>query len=140
MALLSCVPAQAHAQARGPDKAAEIQDLILEVRLADAVVTPAAIILERQGRYYLPLLDMARNFEFVIDEYDSAHGTASGWYIHEDQTFAVDRGQLEITRMGKRIALSKNDFLISDLGVADDIYLELGAVALLWPEISFTVD
>lgn len=135
-ALLSYAPAQAQVA----DKAAEIQDLILEVRLADAVVTPAAIILERQGRYYLPLLDMARNFEFVIDSHDSARGTASGWYIHEDQTFAVDRGQLEITRMGKRIALSKNDFLVSDLGAADDIYLELGAVALLWPEISFTVD
>lgn len=119
---------------------AEVQDLILEVRMDTAIVTPAAVVLERQGRYYLPLLELARNFEFVIDAFDSAAGTASGWYLREDQRFAVDRGKLEIMRAGKRIALSKADFLISDLGMADDIYIAQDALSLLWPEIFFSVD
>lgn len=118
----------------------DVQDLILEVRLGTAIVTPAVIILERQGRYYLPLLALARAFEFVISDSASAQGTAAGWYLNEDQTFSVNRAQLEITRNGKRIALGKNDFLLSDLGAADEIYLERAAFSLLWPEIDFQVE
>lgn len=139
--LCACLIAKAgvaYAQTLPPAPA--IQDLILEVRMGTAIVTPATVVLEHEGRYYLPLVDIAENYEFAITDSDMARGYVQGWYIREDNVFSVDRARREAYHNGQRIALQDTDFIDYPLGAQDDIYMQMDVFKQIWPEISFRVD
>ena len=118
----------------------DVQDLILEVRMGQAIITPATTILESQGRYYLPLVDIAENYEFVITDSDLTRGYVEGWYISEDNTFSVDREKKEAYHKGTRIELSDIDFIDDPYEENNELYLQLPIFNKIWPEITFTVD
>lgn len=118
----------------------EVQDLILEVRMGTALITPAATVLERDGRYYLPLIDIAENYEFIITDQEVSRGFVSGWYISEDKTFSVDREKKEAYHGGTRIALDEDDFADDPYNEGNDVYLAMEVFSQIWPEIMFSVD
>lgn len=118
----------------------EIQDLIFEIRMGSAIITQAAVVLESEGRYYLPLLDIAENYEFVITDSDLSRGYVQGWYISEDNTFSVDRQKNEAYHNGERIALSDINFVDDPFGENTDLFLQLEIFSKIWPEITFSVD
>ncbi len=118
----------------------DIQDLVLEARMGQAVITPAAVVLESEGRYYLPLLDLSENFEFAITDSDISRGYVEGWYISEDNTFSVDRQKKEAYHKGKRIELSDINFVDDPYGEGNELFLQMEVFNQIWPEISFTVD
>lgn len=108
--------------------------------MGTAIVTPATVVLERVGRYYLPLVDIAENYEFAITDSDMARGYVQGWYISEDNVFSVDRARREAYRKGERIALQDSDFIAHPAGSQNDLYVQMEVFQRLWPEISFRVD
>lgn len=116
------------------------QELIFEVRMGTAIVTPATAALEYQGQYYLPLVDLSENYEFVITDSDMTRGYMQGWYINEDNIFSVDRSRHEAYHKGQRIVLDAGAFIDHPEGIDDDIYVRLDVFHRLWPEISFHVD
>ncbi len=138
-ALCACLIAKAgFAYAQMP--ASDVQDLIFEVRMGTAIVTPAALVLEHQGQYYLPLTDIAENYEFAITDSDIARGYVQGWYISEDNVFSVDRTRREAYHKGQRIALQDSDFIDSPSDGKPDLYMRLEIFSQIWPEIAFRVD
>lgn len=118
----------------------DVQDLVLEVRMGRALVTPATVILEHKNRYYAPLIDIAENFDFVITDSDISRGYVQGWYISEGNRFTVDRQKLEAYHNNERIPLSEMDFIDDPYGEGTDIYVEIGVFSKIWPEIRFSVD
>lgn len=119
---------------------ADAQELILEVRMGPAIITPATLVWEHDGRYYLPLADIAENYEFVITDSDMARGYVQGWYISEDNRFSVDRARLEAYHKGRRIPLQETDFIDHPAGGKTDLYMQMDVFSHIWPEISFRVD
>ncbi len=144
--LLACLMAKAgFAYAQTHTIPPEAQELIFEVRMGAAIVTPAALVLEHQGQYFLPLVDIAESYEFVITDSDltdsgGARGYAQGWYISEDNVFSVDRARREAYHKGQRIALQDSDFMDAPPGAKPDLYMRLEIFNQLWPEIAFRVD
>ena len=118
----------------------DVQDLIFEVRMGSAIVTPAALVLEHDGQYFLPLVDIAENYEFAVTDSDMARGYVQGWYISEDNVFSVNRIRREAYHKGQRIALQEHDFIDHPAGGKDDLYMRLDVFSQIWPEISFRVD
>ncbi|QQG36915.1 MAG: hypothetical protein HYS17_03850 [Micavibrio aeruginosavorus] len=118
----------------------DIQDLVLEVRMGQAIITYGAVVFETNQRYYLPLVDLAENFEFVITDSDISRGYVEGWYISEDNTFSVDRQNMEAFHNGERIELSEINFVDDPFGEGTDVYMQMEIFSQIWPEISFDVD
>ncbi len=118
----------------------DVQELILEVRMDMAVITPAAIVLTHDGHYYLPLVDIAENYEFAVMDIDLARGYVQGWYINEDNIFSVDYTRREAYHKGERIALQEADFMMHSVGDQQDLYVRMDVFRHIWPEISFHVD
>lgn len=118
----------------------DIQDLVLEVRMGQAIITYGTVVFESDQRYYLPLVDLTENFEFVITDSDISRGYVEGWYISEDNTFSVDRQNLEAFHKGKRIELSEINFVDDPFGEGTDVYLQMEVFSQIWPEITFEVD
>lgn len=135
---LTWTAAQAQVQVGSQDQ--DIQDLVLEVRMGQAVITYGTVVFESEQRFYLPLIDIAESFEFVITDSDISRGYVEGWYISEDNTFSVDRENRVAFHKGKRIDLSAIDFVDDPYGENTDIFLQMEIFHAIWPEISFMVD
>ncbi|MEC9236934.1 MAG: hypothetical protein VX803_11880, partial [Pseudomonadota bacterium] len=69
--------------------AGEVYDLILEVRHVGKSLSNALIGLEKDGKYFLPLLDVARIVDFGAEP-DFANETLSGFYLNDKNLFGLN--------------------------------------------------
>ena len=137
-ALLIFAPVPARAQ-DGTVSASSAEELILEVDKTPYMLSDGLTVYQRQGRYYLPVSQLASIFDFYVED-DFSRGYVSGWYLDESNAFSVDAARGELTIKGQRRALRPDEIITEDGGgKLDDIYLLLETVQELWP-VTLQVD
>lgn len=136
LALLSFAlnPADSHAQSYEEDLT---QDLILIVIKKPYLLSDGVIALERNGRVYLPVVELAQIMDFFVEE-DVGRDYVNGWYLDPANTFSIDAQRLEIIHKGEKSAISEDDVIVEDFGF-NEIYLSTELLNSIWP-VTMTVD
>jgi hypothetical protein len=122
-AVLCCPSPNSSAQSSVED-----QDLILEARLHNVVLSDGIPAIQRSGMFFVPLRELTQALEFPIDVFPDS-GRASGWFLNEERTF-----QLDVTNRSARVSgrevLCDPDRLRVEF---DDIYVEISMFGVWFP-------
>jgi hypothetical protein len=108
------------------------EELIVEVLYPPYVVSPALFAYEKSGRYYLPVLELAEQYEFFI-EAEIDRGYLSGWSLDEQNSFSIDVPRGELIINGQREALSSSAVLPFEDVATDDFYVQVELLDRIWP-------
>lgn len=131
VAALSGAAAPAHAQ---PAQDVWVDELVLEVVKEPYRLSDGIIVLQEEQRFYVPLIELADLFDFMVQG-DARAGTAAGWAVSEERRFSIDvpRGQLVVG--GKVADLAPEDIMTGAeyAGAGEDIFVSLDVIARLWP-------
>jgi hypothetical protein len=116
----------------------DIFDLILEVKRGRNILSPAVIGLEKNGKHYIPLQEIARLVKFNIKTNLNA-GTATGFYINENNSYALDVSNQNYTLKGDTFDFDDDEaFIFSQELDIGDIYITPNLINKIWPlEINF---
>ena len=93
--------------------------LILSFNVPDVGVNRSILGYGDYQASMLPLGDISQALDFSITV-DTGSGTAAGWYISEDRSFALDTKTRSITVDGKTSSWMDNQVLVGE----DDIYVD----------------
>jgi len=136
--LIAATVCVAGPSARAMEEAAA-EEWIFEVRMPPKwLIAPALLSYQYEGRYYLPVLQLAAAFEFYVNP-EIDRGYVAGFAGTEDQNFTIDRERNEITVKGKSQSVAPYAFLPPGQGEPGDIYVQLEVLNELWP-ITMQVD
>ncbi len=102
--------------------------MILQMELGDYMLTDAIEGYLNEGSLLLPLSEFVEVLDFAIGV-SPGTGTASGWYIRENQLFSVDINSGEVVLAGKK---SRFDPALVAL-FEDDIYIDVRLLAKWFP-------
>ncbi len=115
------------------------EEWIFEVVIPPSwVITPGTIAYQFEGRYYLPVIELAEAFEFFI-EAEIGRAYFSGFASQEENSFTVDGERGEFVFGGKKEILSPDVLLSSDIIGEDDIYVQIEFLNKIWP-VNMQVD
>ena len=111
----------------------EVYDVILEVKHDRRALSQAMFGLEKDGRYYIPLQDIARIVKFKIDV-SLEDETAQGFYLAEDNTFAINAKNGRYSIRDENFEFSSDEVIVfkQDLGIGD-IYVTPKLLNKIWP-------
>jgi len=104
------------------------QLLVLEVRLRQFVLSDGIFGYLDDGGLILPLGDYVRALEFSIGV-DPENGRADGWFLDEDQLFALDLSRSEVVLKGRRKTFDPQLVELHE----DDIYVDTRLLAEWFP-------
>lgn len=109
-------------------------DLILEVKRNKRETLSSAILgIEKQGRYYLPLQELARIVRFQA-HVDIDQETIDGFLFTEENTYSVDAKNHTFTIRGKTTDFSPEHILVLKQGLGiGDIYATTELINQIWP-------
>jgi hypothetical protein len=137
LALMALVPTQS-ANAQFQENFEE-EELILVATKDQYILSDGVIAIQREGKYYLPVIELAEMVEFVVDA-DLERGIIDGWYLSEDNKFSINTETGEIINQGERESLSEDDFILDNAGGGfGDLYLLQEKLNAIWP-VRFDVD
>lgn len=113
--------------------AGEVYDLILEVRHVGKSLSNALIGLEKDGKYFLPLLDVARIVDFGAEP-DFANETLSGFYLNDKNLFGLNIKDHTYNANGETYSFSEGDAFVLeyDYGIKE-FYATPQLVNKIWP-------
>ena len=89
----------------------EDDELILEIRTREFVLSEGILAYHRNGRVYVPLGDMARTLDLAISV-DGDAGQAAGWFLKEDRKFRLDVQGAVVVSGGRTLSLAARDTVI----------------------------
>lgn len=135
--LLSVLPILSPSVARGAEAERPIE-LIFEVTLPPYRVSPGVFGYQYNGRYYLPLLELAESYEFFT-EADMGRGFVRGWWSEPLNSFSIDLERDELIIRGERFDLSPDDVLEKTDLATDDFYVSTELLGRIWP-LDFDAD
>lgn len=131
LALAAGVPAKT-AKAQFQEDFAQ-QELILAVTKDRYILSEGIIAIQKDGNFYLPVLELAELMDFSIDV-DLERGIADGWYLAEENTFSINTETNEIIHLGDRESLPDEAFIIENQGDGfGDIYVQQEILSDIWP-------
>ncbi len=130
-------PLKAYAQLAGDEDAYENEDLVLAVYADREVISPAIFAIQKNGRYYLPVLELSNALSFYT-EFNRAEQLITGWAIEEDRSFEIDGLNNTLQYRGEEYPLPQ-DALIIDTVSGDDFYMLLEVFNEIWP-LEFNVN
>lgn len=113
-------------------------ELIFEVTLPPYRVSPGVFAYQYNGRYYLPLLELAESYEFFTES-DMGRGFVRGWWSEALNSFSIDLERDELIIRGERFTLSPDDVLEEDNLATDDFYVSIELLSRIWP-LDFDVE
>jgi hypothetical protein len=118
-----------------PPKAVTREDEILvDVRYKNTVLSPALMGLGNSKQLFLPLSDISRILEFNLSS-DLETRRAQGWFLSPDRTFDLNLDTGKGTSDGNAFALSPNQMIQGE----DDVYVDTATLSRLFP-VDFTYD
>ena len=113
--------------------AGEVYDLILEVKHNRKTLSNAVIGLEKDGKYFLPMLDVANLFDFAV-HYDAAAGSVTGFYLAESNTYGLNIKDRIYSLKGKENAFSEGEaFVLEQKYGISEVYVTPELLNKLWP-------
>lgn len=143
-ALLASLPLQARAQAAAAAKpatapgpahpAADEPNLVLELRLSDAVLSDSLTAWQSGGQLLLPIGELARLLTLAITV-SSDSGSVSGFLLSEDRTFGLNVAGRLISMAGRTESFEGHQVKV----FGDDIYLASALLSRWWP-LDFELD
>ncbi len=104
------------------------EELILEMRLGDFLLTDGIFGFANQGSLLLPLTDFVRALDFPINV-DPDNGRAEGWFMSENRLFSLDLAAAQVVIAGERVPLTPG--LIEQQ--PSDIYVDVRTLAQWFP-------
>lgn len=104
------------------------EPIILELHLARRVLNEAVLVYPREGTLLVPLGELSRSLKLAIDV-DPGAGVAEGWFVREDQTFALNLTRNEVIVNGDTSTLLESDYLQE----FDDIYINKTLIEKWFP-------
>ncbi len=108
-------------------------DLILEVKHNRKTLSKAVIGLEKDGKYFLPVLDLARLFDFAA-EYDAAAGSVSGFFLTEDNTYVLNIKERTYSLKGETQSFSEGQaYVLEQKYGVSEVYISPQLMNELWP-------
>lgn len=131
------MPLKAYAQLAGDGDVYESEDLVLAVFADREIISPAIFAIQRNGRFYLPVLELSNALSFFT-EFNSAEQLITGWAIDEKRSFEIDGVNNTLKYRGEEYPLPQ-DALIVDTVSGDDFYLLLEVFNEIWP-LEFSVN
>lgn len=111
----------------------EVYDIILEVKRERQTLTKAVFGLDKDGKYYVPIQELARIVNFKANT-SVENGTVSGFFFSEDNSFSIDTQQNIYTLRGKSSAYEPSEAFVfsQQLGIGD-IYVTTDLLNKIWP-------
>lgn len=111
----------------------EIYDLILEVKRDRETLSLAILGLEKEGKYYLPVQELARVVNFIA-ETDLEAGTVQGFFISPENQYRINarNGTYTLRDQTGNFDLSEAIVLEQQYGIGD-IYVTPELLNKIWP-------
>lgn len=100
--------------------------------LPDWRISEAIFAYEQNGKYYLPIGELAENFEFFA-EVEPEEKLIIGHASREENTFTIDGARNEIIVNGERDTITDDATLTSDFLATDDLYVQIEVINQIWP-------
>jgi hypothetical protein len=107
---------------------ADEPNLLLELRLGDAVLSDSLNAWQTGGQLMLPLGELARLLSLAITV-DSGRGSASGFLLSEDRSFGLNVAGRLISVAGRSESLEAHQVKV----FGEDIYLASTLLSRWWP-------
>ena len=141
-ALLASLPVQAGARGTAEVQAesgtslaaADEPNLLLELRLGEAVLSDSLTAWQAGGQLLLPLGELARLLTLAISV-DSDRGSASGFLLSEDRSFGLNAAGRLISVAGRSESFEAHQVKV----YGEDIYLASAVLSRWWP-LDFELD
>ncbi|MFP4314451.1 MAG: hypothetical protein ACLFR0_09030, partial [Alphaproteobacteria bacterium] len=102
-------------------------------------IAPIITAYENEGRYYLPILELAEGFEFFAEDQEIDRLYVSGFAADENNTFVFDGINKRLIVKGETIPIEDNAFLSPEETNTEDIYVQMEVLNQLWP-VNMQVD
>ncbi len=113
--------------------AGEVYDLILEVSRNRKSLSNALIGVEKDGKYFLPLLDIARIVDFGAEP-DFANEKLSGFYLNDKNQYVLNIKELTYSVNGELKSFSEGDAFILEYEYGiKEFYATPELINMLWP-------
>lgn len=125
--VIAQVPPPPSARFRAAQRSIE-EELILEMRLGDFLLTDGIFGFANQGSLLLPLTDFVRALDFPINV-DPDNGRAEGWFMSENRLFSLDLAAAQVVIAGQKRALTPG-FIEQQ---PSDIYVDVRTLAQWFP-------
>ena len=127
---LMFMPLFAHAQDFEEDVSAS-QDLVLAVFLDNELLSPGIFALEKNNRYYLPVIEISDILGFFT-EFDVANQSVKGWAIDEDRNFIVDAANNSLVYRDEVFPLP-GEAILQDSAIDTEVYVLADVLNEIWP-------
>lgn len=115
------------------------EELILAVSYGPYTLSTGFLAFQREGRYYLPLIELAEMFEFVVEP-ELDRGIVSGYFRDESRTFSIDTEKGEYEAAGERKPLAPDDYVRDPFGDGyADLFVDIDILNEIWP-VDMTVN
>jgi len=109
----------------------EAEDLVLAVVASQHRLSSGIFAIQKNGRYYLPMLSLSDILNFSIDV-DAERGVVTGWALSEDKNYLIDVAQSELEFNGHEVSLPR-DSILDERIADDDIYVLSEILTEIWP-------
>lgn len=103
-------------------------ELVLEMRLGNLILSDGIIAYQKGARLLVPLGQVAAALDFAITA-DPASGIAEGWFLAENRKFRLDAARREASAAGRTSRLPPDAVEVG----ADDIYVDAALLADWFP-------
>lgn len=114
-------------------QAEEYYDLILEVKHNRKTLSRAIIGLEKDGQYFLPMLELANLFDFAAS-YDEAASSVSGFFLKETNTYALNLDEKTFSLKGNSTSFNDGEaFFLQQKYGQQEVYLSPELLNKIWP-------
>ncbi|HPF78810.1 MAG TPA: hypothetical protein PLF01_05880, partial [Alphaproteobacteria bacterium] len=108
-------------------------DIILEVKRDRKTLATAIFGLDREGKYYVPIQELARIVSFNAKT-DLKTGTVSGFFISEENSYTIDTQNNTYTLRGNTYEFDPREAFVfsQQLGIGD-VYVTPDLLNKIWP-------
>ncbi len=118
--------------ARGADERDPEEWIFSVLMLPRWTISDAIIAYQFKGGYYLPVIELAEGFEFLVEaEVDRAY--IDGFASREENTFTIDGERGQYIVRGESFSLPADAVLPRDLVMEGDIYVRMDILNEIWP-------
>ena len=111
----------------------EIYDIILEVKRDRQTLAKAIFGLEKDGKYYVPIQELARIVNFKANT-SVENGSVSGFFFSEENSFSIDTVKNVYTLRSESFDFNPSEAFVfsQQLGIGD-IYVTPDLLNKVWP-------
>ncbi len=106
--------------------------VILATVVDKKLLSNGIFVIEKDGKYYLPITELGRQFGFFINP-KRENGALTGWISTPQERFSIDGQNLIVTKRKEKIAIASDSILTESQTNENDLFVDLETLNYLWP-------